>query len=119
MPKGNPNPSPETRFGGERGNKPNGGKTSAQKLAEYAAAEKAALVSDAMLSSIMDKLNGGQDAFEFVDPAVLKLLKDVQDRAHGTPKSTNEHSGPNGSAIPVSAVEWTISDPNEDTSEGR
>lgn len=82
---GNPNPSPATRFGAKNGNKPNGGKTSEQKLAEYAAAEKAALIGDRLVSSIMEKLDGGQDAVEFIDAAVLKLLKDVQDRAHGTP----------------------------------
>lgn len=96
----NPNPSPDTRFGGKNGNTPNGGKTSAQKNAEYAAAEKAALIGDLMVSSIMEKLEGGQDAVEFIDPATLKLLKDVQDRAHGTPTQAVEHSSPDGSMSP-------------------
>lgn len=97
---GNPNPSPDTRFGGKRGNQPNGGKTSAQKKAEYDAAEKAALIGDKMVSSIMDKLSAGTDAIDFIDPATLKLLKDVQDRAHGTPTQAVDHTSTDGSMTP-------------------
>lgn len=93
----NMNPSPDTRFGGPRGNKPNGGKTSAQKQAEYDAAEKAAILSDKMLSSIMDKVSAGADAVDFLDQATLKLLKDVQDRAHGTPRQAVDHTSSDGS----------------------
>ena len=100
MQMANPNPSPATRFGGERGNKSTGGKTSAQKSAEYAAAEKAALITDKMLSSISDKISAGQDASEFIDPSVLKLIKDAQDRAHGTPKQSVDVESPNGSMTP-------------------
>lgn len=100
MAKGNPNPSPETRFGGPRGNKSTGGKTSAQKAAEYAAAEKAALITDQMLSSIADKISDGQDAAEFIDTSVLKLIKDAQDRAHGTPKQSIDVESPDGTMTP-------------------
>lgn len=96
---GNPNPSPETRFGGPRGNPIKGGKTSKQKKLEYEAAEMAAKIRHAQLSSIVDKINQGADATEFVDPAVLKLLKDSEDRAHGTPKQAIEASGPDGGPI--------------------
>lgn len=97
---GNPNPSHDTRFGGKRGNKPNGGKTSAQKKAEYDAAEKAALIGDKMVSSIMDKLSAGTDALDFIDQATLKLLKDVQDRAHGTPSQDINHRSDDGTMSP-------------------
>ncbi len=101
----NPNPSPSTRFGAENGNKPNGGKTSAQRQAEYAAAEKAALIGDRLVSCIMEKLESGQDALEFIDQATLKLLKDVQDRAHGTPKQAVDHTSSDGSMTPPATVE--------------
>ena len=97
----NPNPSPDTRFGAKNGNKPNGGKTSAQKAAEYAAAEKAAIIGDKMVSSIMEKLTEGQDAADFIDASVLKLLKDVQDRAHGTPAQSLNVESPNGTMTPA------------------
>lgn len=99
----NPNPSPSTRFGASNGNKPNGGKTKAQKAAEYAAAEKAALIGDKMVSSIMEKLSAGQDALDFIEPATLKLLKDLQDRAHGTPKQAIDHSSEDGTMTPAQA----------------
>lgn len=106
----NSNPSPETRFGGKRGNKPNGGKTSEQKQAEYAAAEKAAILRDKMLSSIMEKVDAGQDVLEFVDPAILKLLKDSEDRAHGTPKQAVDHTT-GGDKLGPSVIERVIVKP--------
>ena len=111
MPKGNPNPSPETRFGAPNGNLPNGGKTSAQKTAEYEAAEKAAILTNKMLSSIMEKVDAGQDAFEFVEAAVLKLVKDAQDRAHGTPKQSVDVESPEGTMTPT-VIERTIVRPD-------
>lgn len=103
----NPNPSPETRFGGKRGNQPNGGKTSAQRKAEYDAAEKAAIIGDKMVSSIMEKLSAGTDALDFIDPATLKLLKDVQDRAHGTPSQDINHRSDDGSMSPAKPQDVT------------
>lgn len=100
----NPNPSPETRFGGKRGNKPNGGKTSEQKKAEYAAAEKAAWLSDKLLSSIKEKIDGGGDALDFIDPNVMRLIKEAQDRAHGTPKQAIDHTNSDGSLRPQKVV---------------
>lgn len=96
MPKGNPNPSPETRFGAVNGNPSAGGKTSEQRKAEYAAAEKAALLRDRMISVIMEKTEGDDDALlSLLDANTLKLFKDSEDRAHGTPKqyveSENKH----------------------------
>lgn len=88
----NPNPSPATRFGAPNGNRSNGGKTAEQKRAEYAAAEKAALIREKMISSIMEKIEGGGDPLEFIDPATLKLLKDSEDRAHGTPQQSVDHT---------------------------
>lgn len=101
----NPNPSPETRFGGPRANKGSpGGKSSAQKKAENAAAEKAALISDQMLTAIAEKLQAGEDPTDFIDAATLKLLKDVQDRAHGTPKQAVDHTSSDNSMTPPTTI---------------
>lgn len=109
----NPNPSPETRF--KKGNTANpGGKTKEQKRLEMEAAEMAAKIRHKMLSAMMERLEADDDALEHLDANALKLFKDSEDRAHGTPKATTEMSGPDGGAIPVSAVTWKISDPKKD-----
>lgn len=122
MPKGNPNPSPSTRFGAKNGNPIAGGKSKKQRELEYRAAEDAAELRARMLSIIKEKTSGDDDALlAMLKADTLKLFKDSEDRAHGTPKSTSELSGPEGGAIPVTTVEFLITDPNgdEDTSEGR
>lgn len=53
-----------------------------------------------MLSSIMDKVEAGQDVMEFVDQAILKLFKDSEDRAHGTPKQAVDHTSSDGTMSP-------------------
>lgn len=86
-PKGNPNPSPETRFGGPRGNTP--GVTSEQREAQIRNAWivteiqtrslerlKARLADDAAVDAFLDKLN------------LNSLMKDVADRGFGTPQAS-------------------------------
>ena len=109
----NPNPSPATRF--KEGSCPNpGGKTKEQKAKEVEAAQMASDLRHAMLSSMMEKLSDGSDILDYVDANTLKLFKDSEDRAHGTPKATTELGGPNGGAIPISKVEYAIYDPVKD-----
>ena len=84
----NPNPSPETRF--KPGN-PGGGKTSAQRKMEYEAAEIAARIRLAILSDMAEKLDAGQNPAELLTGDALRLFKDSEDRAHGTPKQSIEH----------------------------
>lgn len=93
----NPNPSPETRFKpGTVGNP--GGKTKEQRQAEIDAAEKAAILRDKMLSLMMEKVEGGEiDLLELIDPATLKLFKDSEDRAHGTPTAHTDLTNSDGS----------------------
>jgi hypothetical protein len=111
----NPNPSPETRFGAENGNKPNGGKTSAQREAEYRAAENAAFIRDRMLSNIKEKLEAGEDPLQFIDAATLKLFKDSEDRAHGTPAQSIDHtSGGDKIAMPTEVVLRAARDNSDD-----
>jgi hypothetical protein len=92
---GNPNPSPETRF--QPGSTPNpGGKTKEMKRLEMEAAEMAAKLRHAQLSSMMEKLQAGTDALELLNGDALRLFKDSEDRAHGTPKQSVEHGGTDG-----------------------
>jgi len=101
---GNPNPSPETRF--QPGN-PGGGKTSEQKRLEYEAAEMAAKARHKLLSVITEKLHGLPEGEELADVDLTKLLssdmlrlfKDSEDRAHGTPKQSVEHGGEGGGPL--------------------
>ncbi len=87
----NPNPSPETRF--QPGNK-HGGKTSEQRRLEYEASEMAAMIRHKMLSVIAEKISADPEsedavsALEFLTPETLRLIKDSEDRAHGTPKQS-------------------------------
>lgn len=92
---GNPNPSPETRFQpGQSGNP--GGKTSEHVAAERKAAELAALMRLQMLSSMQEKISAGLDPMDLVSSDVVRLFKDSEDRAHGTPKATVAGTGENG-----------------------
>ena len=97
----NPNPSPNTRFGAENGNPSGAGKTSKQRKAEVKAAKIAAILREKMLSEMLEKVNGGETALDLLDANALKLFKDSEDRAHGTPKQSVESSGPDGGAIPI------------------
>lgn len=93
MAKGNPNPSPETRFGAENGNPINtGGKTSQQREDEYKASEIAASLRLAALTVMLEKVNSEKlDPLEAIDANILKLFKDSEDRAHGTPTQYTEN----------------------------
>lgn len=103
----NPNPSPETRF--QPGN-PGGGKTAEQRKLEYEAAEMAAKIRHKLLSVITEKMSGAADAetsaedvLKLLTPETLRLMKDSEDRAHGTPKASVEQSGPDGGPL---IVQW-------------
>lgn len=100
----NPNPSPETRFGGERGNMPAGGKSSKQRKAEIQAAEDAAELRARMLSIIKENTSGDDNALlDMLNSDLLRLFKDSEDRAHGTPKQAVDHTSSDGSMTPPSA----------------
>lgn len=97
----NPNPSPKTRF--QPGN-PGGGKTSEQKRLEYEAAEMAARLRHKILSVIAEKVEAGEDAAEMLSSDLLRLFKDSEDRAHGTPKAINEITGDGGGPVVFKTV---------------
>lgn len=92
----NPNPSPETRF--KPGSTPNpGGKTKELKRLEMEAAEMSARLRHAALSSMMEKLEGNLlDVDDIVKADMLRLFKDSEDRAHGTPRQTLHGAGDDG-----------------------
>ena len=90
----NPNPSPETRFGAENGNPINlAGKTREQRENEYRAAEIAAKLRARALSDMLEKVEAGESILDLINKDVLKLFKDSEDRAHGTPASTTTLKG--------------------------
>jgi hypothetical protein len=93
MPKGNPNPSPETRFKPGDVSNPRG-KTSETLRAEARAAEISAKLREAALIRLMEKIEAGEmDAAEVITSDNLRLFKDSEDRAHGTPKQAITHGG--------------------------
>lgn len=101
----NPNPSPATRF--KPGNPGNpGGKTKGQRKAEIKAAEIAAELRLKALSALLEKIESGEiEARELIDPATLKLFKDSEDRAFGTPDQSIKHQGDGeGGAIVVQVL---------------
>lgn len=81
---------------GESGNP--GGKTSEQRANEIKAAE----ISSRLRLKMLEALEAEQsDILDRLDPQTLKLFKDSEDRAHGTPKATTEIGGPDGGEIPI------------------
>lgn len=108
----NPNPSPATRFGAENGNPIAGGKTSEQRKAECRAAENAAILRDRMLSFMVESTIGDDDALmAMLDANTLKLFRDSEDRAHGTPKQSVDHTSSDESMSPT-GITRKIVDPN-------
>jgi hypothetical protein len=99
----NPNPSPKNRFKpGQSGNP--SGRSSAELEAQTKAAAIAAKLKLKALSSLQDKVEGlsGDEVIDLLmSPDALRMFKEVEDRAHGTPKATTEMSGADGGGIPM------------------
>ena len=112
-PRGNPNPSPATRFGAGNNANP-AGKTSEQKRLEYENAQAAMRIRARALAAVEAKLNecSTDDAIAMlVEAAMLKLLKDSEDRGLGAPVQ-DVRSG-DGSMTPQ-VITRTIIDPKSD-----
>ena len=100
---GNPNPDMSGLKPFEKGCSGNpAGKTSAQRKAEIAAAEKAALVSEMLVNAVYETVKGADNetAREQIKGDVLTLLRNVQDRAHGSPKQQIDQTSSDGSMSP-------------------
>jgi len=90
----NPNPSPSTRFGAENGNPSGAGKSKGQRAAEIKAAEISAQLRERALSELLEKVETGEiKASDLIDANSLRLFKDSEDRAHGTPATTTTLQG--------------------------
>jgi tRNA threonylcarbamoyladenosine modification (KEOPS) complex Pcc1 subunit len=95
--KGNPNPSPATRFqAGERAN-PNG-KTSEQKRAEMKAGEIAAQIQLRMLQALNNAVSADDAAaLQAIAADPLRLIKDAMDREYGTAVQKVDNTSSDGS----------------------
>jgi hypothetical protein len=92
-----------------------GGKSSEQKRLEMLNAEAAMRIRDRVLRAVEAKLIecSTDEAIELVvEAAMLKLLKDSEDRGLGAPAQSIEHGG----ALAVSAVQYAVIDPKADDS---
>jgi hypothetical protein len=100
---GNPNPDMSGLKPFEKGCSGNpAGKTSAHRKAEIAAAEKAALVSEILVTAVYDAVKDADTdtAREQIKGDVLKLLKDTQDRGFGSPAQKVDQTSSDGSMSP-------------------
>ena len=108
MPKGvktNPNPSPETRFGGPRGNTP--GVTSEQREAQIRNAWIVTDIHTKALERLNARLNDDAAVDAFLDKINLNnLLKDAADRGYGTPTASVNVNNPDGNLKPEPIGEW-------------
>ena len=107
MPRGNKNPSPDTRFGGARGNPV--GKTSKQRQMEIKNAQMATEIRNRLLKSlhgvilapnakaVEKRLIEELMRLKTMSPELLRLLKDTEDRGLGAPKASVDISNPDGS----------------------
>lgn len=99
--QGNPNPSPATRFGA--GNRANpAGKTSETRRLELQNAEAAMRIRAKLLEAaeavISDPSATEATVLQYIEAAMLKLLKDSEDRGLGAP--VQAHTSPDGSMTP-------------------
>jgi hypothetical protein len=99
----NKNPSPKTRFPKGKSGNP-GGKTAEQVAIERRNAETAMRIRERLLKAAENKLDGLSDdgALEMVEAAMLKLLKDAEDRGLGAP--VQPHTSPDGSFAPTQVI---------------
>lgn len=109
---GHGKPPVETQFKpGQSGNP--GGKTAEQRQNEVKAAEIASRLRLKMLEALE-----AEDAtiLDRLDPNTLKLFKDSEDRAHGTPVQSVDHSTQGKPIAPVTGFDVRIVDaPSGDT----
>lgn len=105
--KGNPNPSPETRFGAG-GNANPAGKTSAQRQAEYRknelsaqAGAMAAQIQVQMLEALQQHVSANPAAaLAAIATDPLKLIKDAMDREFGTAVQKIDNTSSDGTMSP-------------------
>lgn len=108
---GNPSPNMEGLKPFQPGQSGNpGGKTAEQRRMEVEAAEMAAALRHKMLKALTNIATDDSATLDAIKSDVLKLIKDSEDRAHGTPKATTEVGGIGGGPMQM-AITRTIVDP--------
>lgn len=108
-------PNPSTQFKpGVSGNP--GGKSSAHRKAEVRAAEIAAGIQLELVEALAETFKDAKstDKVEQIRGDILKLLKDSQDRAYGTPTQPTEITSPDGSLAPTT-VQIVAVKPDDDS----
>jgi len=97
-------PPKSTRFGAGNNANP-AGKTSEQKRMEYSNAEKAMKIREMLLDAVGAHLDGMDQSARigFVEAAMLKLLKDSEDRGLGAPVQAVDHTT-NGKDMPTTII---------------
>lgn len=94
--RGNPNPSPATRFKPGRENNPRG-RTPEQRQTEVRNAWLATVIQSQMLEAVAALVESNPGAaLARIEPATLKLIKDAQDRGLGTPKASVDVTNTDG-----------------------
>jgi hypothetical protein len=64
-------------------------------------ADMASKLREAALSSAMERLQAGADPLELLTPDLIRVVKDSEDRAHGTPKQSVQHGGDPENPLPA------------------
>jgi hypothetical protein len=101
----NPNPNIEGLKPFQPGQSGNpGGKTAEQRRLEVEAAEMAAQLRHKMLTALVNATGDDATTLEAIKGDILRLIKDSEDRAHGTPKATTELGGIDGGDIKSSVT---------------
>lgn len=89
---GNPNPSPATRFKPGQVANPTG-KTAEQAARDAQTADLASQFRNKVLSKVMEEIEAGKDPIEVLTKDVRGVLEYSENRAHGTPRQSVEHTG--------------------------
>ena len=100
--KGNPNPSPKTRFSpGISGNP--GGKTGEAKRLEVMNAEAAMRIRERLLRATEARLveMSSEEVMALIEPSMLKLITDSETRGLGSPMQSVDLSSTDGSMSPA------------------
>lgn len=108
----NPNPSPATRFKPGQVANPTG-KTAEQAARDLKTADLASQFRLKVLSRVMESAEAGADPLELLTPDVIRVLKDSEDRAYGTPKQSVEHGGHGGGPLQILIQRFADNQPPE------
>ena len=117
MPRGNPNPSPATRFKkGQSGNPAGIPKARRQLLDE--AADMAARVQHRLLDTTVGMMlehPEKEKMLELVTPDLRQIMKELLDRAEGTAKQSVDHTSSDGSLALPNTIQIVAVNGNSDS----